>query len=650
MRDSEGIKLAPTQISSVPSEELELDEDVPQPISDERFTEEGLAFFIASQKPWQEELHARLAIEAAKAGGIFDNKRDACPTIPEIRTDSEVDNVLQRGTAADIEKLQSWKRQMEQDVQTFNSVFSDMTLQGQSNDCNTASISCNDSTSLAGVTYCDPENNTAAESSLPLIDPSKLKVDQYHTYDIVTWHLGQTLSGYDVPPLRMLILGEGGTGKSKVIQTITEYFAHRGVPHILLKAAYTGVAASIVDGKTTHTIAMVSTGKHTTLSNESKVKLQQFWQHISYLIIDELSMLAKKFLAVLSYNISIAKMVQGQPVKSKSFGGINVILCGDFHQFPPVATSPSEALYFPSKPERESVDSQLGGAIYMEFATVVILKEQMCVTDPVWCDFLNHLCYGQVQEQHLKMLQMLIITNENCHPTDFQSPPWNTAHLVTPHHAVRRLWNKEFLPKFSSSMGEKIITCKAEDTIKGEPLTLREQYALAARGTGGREHGKQQAGQDLPEMIDIAIGMKVMVTQNIETDLDITNGAQGTIIEIILNPDEPIISGGTGLTELQHLPVYILVKMDWTWATQLAGLDKQVIPVKPRTQTIQIKCEQKDGKVVTRTVKWRQFPMTTVYAFTDYRSQGQTIPYVLVDIATPPTGGLNLFNLYVTLS
>ncbi|KAG2095410.1 hypothetical protein BD769DRAFT_1353011 [Suillus cothurnatus] len=42
--------------------------------------------------------------------------------------------------------------------------------------------------------------------------------------------------------------------------------------------------------------------------------------------------------------------------------------------------------------------------------------------------------------------------------------------------------------------------------------------------------------------------------------------------------------------------------------------------------------------------------MTAAYAFTDYRSQGQTIPYVLVDIATPPTGGLNLFNLYVALS
>ena len=42
--------------------------------------------------------------------------------------------------------------------------------------------------------------------------------------------------------------------------------------------------------------------------------------------------------------------------------------------------------------------------------------------------------------------------------------------------------------------------------------------------------------------------------------------------------------------------------------------------------------------------------MTAAYAFTDYRAQGQMIPYVIVDIATPPSGTLSLFNLYVALS
>ncbi|KAI6111437.1 hypothetical protein F5141DRAFT_1003864, partial [Pisolithus sp. B1] len=37
------------------------------------------------------------------------------------------------------------------------------------------------------------------------------------------------------------------------------------------------------------------------------------------------------------------------------------------------------------------------------------------------------------------------------------------------------------------------------------------------------------------------------------------------------------------------------------------------------------------------------------YAFTDCRSQGQTLPYVIVNIANPSSGSLNLFNLYVAL-
>ncbi|KAF8572721.1 hypothetical protein K439DRAFT_1292206, partial [Ramaria rubella] len=43
--------------------------------------------------------------------------------------------------------------------------------------------------------------------------------------------------------------------------------------------------------------------------------------------------------------------------------------------------------------------------------------------------------------------------------------------------------------------------------------------------------------------------------------------------------------------------------------------------------------------------------LTAAYAFTDYRSQGQTILHVIVDIGTPPSGGkLSMLNLYVALS
>ena len=41
---------------------------------------------------------------------------------------------------------------------------------------------------------------------------------------------------------------------------------------------------------------------------------------------------------------------------------------------------------------------------------------------------------------------------------------------------------------------------------------------------------------DLPDTIQITIGMKVMVIENVETDLDIMNRARGEIVDIFWTP------------------------------------------------------------------------------------------------------------------
>jgi len=146
----------------------------------------------------------------------------------------------------------------------------------------------------------------------------------------------------------------------------------------------------------------------------------------------------------------------------------------------------------------------------------------------------------------------------------------------------------------------------------------------------------------------MAIGMKVMVTENMETDLDMANGSRGVIVNIILDADEPPVPNDP-VVKLKMPPAYILIKLDRTQATRLEGLEERTIPLEPSTARYRIKVGS-GRKTVTHTITRRQFAITLAYAFTDYRSQGQTIANVIVDIANPPSGTLSLFNLYVALS
>jgi hypothetical protein len=116
-----------------------------------------------------------------------------------------------------------------------------------------------------------------------------------------------------------------------------------------------------------------------------------------------------------------------------------------------------------------------------------------------------------------------------------------------------------------------------------------------------------------------------------------------------MHPDDERVTDSTRIT-LNHMPAYLLVKMDHTRLGPLNGLTERVVPIEPVTHKMQIKIKTDNGQVVKRTVERSQFAITPCYAFTDYRSQGQTVQRAIVDIAPPASGSISLFNLYVMLS
>jgi hypothetical protein len=65
-------------------------------------------------------------------------------------------------------------------------------------------------------------------------------------------------------------------------------------------------------------------------------------------------------------------------------------------------------------------------------------------------------------------------------------------------------------------------------------LTLAEQYTLASRREC-KQKG-QHTKNGLPDLVELALGMRVMVTTNVDTDLNVANGTCREIIGIKLDP------------------------------------------------------------------------------------------------------------------
>ncbi|SJL03171.1 uncharacterized protein ARMOST_06517 [Armillaria ostoyae] len=157
----------------------------------------------------------------------------------------------------------------------------------------------------------------------------------------------------------------------------------------------------------------------------------------------------------------------------------------------------------------------------------------------------------------------------------------------------------------------------------------------------------KQSGR-LAEKVEIAIGMKAMVLMNIATEADITNGTRGTIEDIILDSREDDMpnDSATVEVELKYPPAVIIFRPDHASEEfEFEGLAKGLIPIVASEAGFTIDTRQ--GKI---RIHRRQMAITPAYAFTHHKCQGQTIEYVIVDLGTPPGGGLSPFNAYVVLS
>ena len=71
--------------------------------------------------------------------------------------------------------------------------------------------------------------------------------------------------------------------------------------------------------------------------------------------------------------------------------------------------------------------------------------------------------------------------------------------------------------KYCQSNAQQLFICAPYDTVGNWPVTLLEKFVIVSKRTGCGSKIDKQGG--LPDEVMLGIGMEVMVTFNVETDL-----------------------------------------------------------------------------------------------------------------------------------
>ena len=128
------------------------------------------------------------------------------------------------------------------------------------------------------------------------------------------------------------LTGSAGTGKTYVLNQYIDYLKERKVK--VAVTASTGIAATHMNGMTIHSWAGIGVKEFITQGNltsmKSKKYLKDHLEKVKVLIIDEISMLHKNQINAVDVVLRYFKN------NEEAFGGIQVVLCGDFFQLPPI--------------------------------------------------------------------------------------------------------------------------------------------------------------------------------------------------------------------------------------------------------------------------------------------------------------------------
>ncbi len=437
--------------------------------------------------------------------------------------------------------------------------------------------------------------------------------------------------------LMMYIAGVGGTGKTHVVHAVLQLFERLGRRDEILVGAPTGAAALNIGGYTVHSLAM--TGSKVTPS--LLTTLGMLWGKVKYFIIDEVSMIGARFLALVSRRLQLAKGDRGHPAFNL-FGGVNIIFTGDFGQLTPVRQTCLFSYEYVNHPGLKAIanhtriDNLLGCYIWQQVTTVVeLVKNQRQAEDPEYAGLLNRVRVGKARErpdhQSGEKSDVEILYSRICYEVAKESPEslneFKDAPIIVGTKTLRDLLNARIIAQKARRLGATVTTVYAEDRVDGHVVTgaLRQGLWKVSSTTTNNALGS----------IPLFVGMKVMITENIAFSRRLVNGTVGVVREIVFEVREAVT-----------YPTVVYVHVPGA-GKFYEDLEDDIVPVFPERKGFKVKMSV-NGVAVSgdKFVSRSQLPIVPAYAYTDYKSQGQSLTYAIVDLQSSKS----LQGVYVMLS
>jgi len=475
----------------------------------------------------------------------------------------------------------------------------------------------------------------------------------------------------DVKPLRLVIIGGPGTGKTTTVNLCKSLIRAFLGEDTTQQCAFMHSAARLVGGETLNSALLVPivplSSRNKTLG-ERKGEMLHRWRKIVALFLDEISMISAEL-----FGRGEFRSRQAKGDDTVDWGGLSVVASGDFAQKTPVnSTSLADSLAPPmdasrevrARWEQEHAEALRGRAAWTAFDNCVELTySRRCMGDLK--TILDEMLVpgGRLRDETWNALQARVVGYSfdsasgkvkpiSSHEQDARlaQAPFNSASccIGVLRHSIRVLKEFDHARMCAAQLGRRLLMVPASDRADSSSSHLRIPRYMYLKFVAEPNLTRTR---HLSGVLPLCKGMTMVLEEKLCAELGVVRGCRCIVEEICFDELEPEFDDDPSLEPhvLSRVPVGLVLQVakvkdlpDPTWVKHgQLGPGRFFLGRVRRTWQFLLKddahvdhLEDKRGNKFIP-VERLQLPVSSAGVLTDYGLQGQTVPGIILDLKRP---------------